>query len=131
MDVSIYTPNKSFREFPFSPLSLQHTLFVDFFSNGHSDQGELISPYMRLYCLAQWCAQLLSHVQLFSTPWTAAQRALLSMEFSRKEHWSGLLFPTPGNLPNPGSNPRFLHSQADSLPLKPPGKLQRTRLNAL
>ena len=62
---------------------------------------------MRLYCLAQWCAQLLSHVQLFSTPWTAAQQALLSMEFSRQEHWSGLLFPTPGNLPNPGIKPAF------------------------
>ena len=51
-------------------------------------------------------------------PWTTAQQALL--EFSRQEYWSGLLFPTPGDLPNPRIKPmslRLLHSQADSLPL--------------
>ena len=45
------------------------------------------------------------HVRLcpiFATPWTTACQAPLSMEFSRQEYWSGLPFPTPGNLPNPG-----------------------------
>jgi len=42
------------------------------------------------------CAQLLSHVQFFSTPWTVAHQAPLSMEFSRLEYWSGLWFPIPG-----------------------------------
>ena len=42
------------------------------------------------------CAQLLSHVQLFATPWTVAHQAPLSMEFSRLEHWSRLWFPIPG-----------------------------------
>ena len=37
----------------------------------------------------------------FATPWTVAHQALLSMEFSRQEYWSGLLFPSPGDLPNP------------------------------
>ena len=39
------------------------------------------------------------------TPWTAARRALLSLGFSRQEHWSGLPFPSPGDLPNPGIKP--------------------------
>ena len=45
------------------------------------------------------------------------------MEFSRQEYWSGLLFPSPGNLPNPGNKPRSPISQADSLPAEPPGNL--------
>ena len=45
-----------------------------------------------------------SHVQLFVTPWTVAHQAPLSMRFSRQEYWSGLPFPSPGDLPNPGIN---------------------------
>ena len=41
-----------------------------------------------------------SRVQLFTTPWTVADQASLSMEFSKQECWSGLLFPTPGHLPD-------------------------------
>jgi len=48
---------------------------------------------------------MLSHVRLFATPWTAAHQAPLSMEFSREEYWSGLPFPSPGDLPNPGIEP--------------------------
>ena len=51
-------------------------------------------------------AQLLGHVQLFSTPWTVAHQAPLSMEFSMQEYWSGLPFPSPGGLPDPGIEPR-------------------------
>ena len=53
-------------------------------------------------------AQLLSHVRLFATPWTVAHQAPLSMEFSRQEYWSGLPFPSPGNLSNPRIEPRSL-----------------------
>ena len=49
----------------------------------------------------QACAQLLSHVELFAIPWTAAFQAPLSMEFLRQEYWSGLPLPSPGDLPNP------------------------------
>ena len=49
-----------------------------------------------LYCLDT------KPVQLFMTPWTVARLAPLSMEFSRQEYWSGLPFPTPGDLPDPG-----------------------------
>ena len=50
--------------------------------------------------------KLLSCVQLFVTPWTVAHQAPPSMEFSRQEHWSGLPFPSPGDLPDPGIEPR-------------------------
>ena len=47
----------------------------------------------------------LSHVQLFATPWTVALQAPLLVGFSRQEYWSGLLFPPPGDLSNPGIKP--------------------------
>ena len=47
----------------------------------------------------------LSRVQLFATPWTVAHQAPLSMEFSRQAYWSGLPFPSPGDLPNLGIEP--------------------------
>ena len=50
--------------------------------------------------------KLLSHVQLCATPWTVAYHAPPSMEFSRQEYWSGLPFPSPGDLPDPGIKPR-------------------------
>ena len=49
-------------------------------------------------CVLSW----FSHVRLFVTPWTVAHQALLSVEFSRQEYWSGLPFPSPGDLPDPG-----------------------------
>ena len=68
---------------------------------------------------------MLSHVWLFTPPWTVARLTPLSMEFSRQECWSGLPFPTPRNLSDSGIEPKslcFLHWQVDSLPLAPPGK---------
>ena len=49
--------------------------------------------------------KLLSRVQLFATPWTVAYQAPPSVGFSRQECWSGLPFPSPGDLPNPGTEP--------------------------
>ena len=66
--------------------------------------------------------KLFSHVQLFVTPWTVAYWAPLSMGFSRQECWSGLPFPSPGDLPDPGIKPRSPALQADALPSEPPGK---------
>ena len=60
-----------------------------------------------------------SRVQLFSTPWTVAHQALLSMRLSRQEYWSGLPFPSSGDRTHVF---RLLHWQAGSLPLEPPGK---------
>ena len=57
----------------------------------------------------------------FATPWTAASQAPLSMGFPRQEYCSGLPFPSPGDLPDPGIEPASLALQADSLPLSHPG----------
>ena len=68
------------------------------------------------------CTQSLSRVRLFATPWTVANQAPQSTEFSRQEYWSGLPFPSPGDLPNPGIEPGSPALQADALPSEPPGK---------
>ena len=59
--------------------------------------------------------QSLSHVQLFAIPWTVARQAPLSMGFSRQEYWSGLPFPSPGDLPKPGIEPGSSALQANTL----------------
>ena len=64
----------------------------------------------------------LSRVQLFATLWTVACQAPLSMGFSRQECWSRLPFPSPGDLRDPGIEPRSPALQADALPSEPPGK---------
>ena len=56
------------------------------------------------------------------TPWNVGHQALLSMGFSRQEYWSGLPFPSPGDLPNPGIEPRSLALQADSYHLSHQGR---------
>ena len=61
----------------------------------------------------------LSRVQLFAAPWTVAHQAPPSMEFFRQEYWSGLPFPSPGDLPNPGIEPRSPTLQADALTSEP------------
>ena len=62
----------------------------------------------------------LSHVLLFVTPWAVAYQAPPLVEFSRQEYWSGLSFPSPGDLPNPGIEPRSPTLQADALPSELP-----------
>ena len=64
----------------------------------------------------------LSCVWLYATPWTVAYKTPLSMEFSRQEYWSGLPFPSPRDLSNPGIEPGSPALQADALPSEPPGK---------
>ena len=64
----------------------------------------------------------LSRVWLFVTPWTVVHQAPPSMGFSRQEYWSGLPFPSPGDLPDPGIEPRSPRLQADALTSEPPGK---------
>ena len=67
----------------------------------------------------------LSCVRLFARPWTAAYQASPSMGFSRQEYWSGLPFPSLGDLPNPGIKPRSFSLEADALTSEPPGKPPR------
>ena len=68
--------------------------------------------------------KLLSRVQLFLTPWTVSNQATPSMEFSRQEYWSGLPFPSLGDLPDPRIKPGSPTLQADAIPSEPPGKPQ-------
>ena len=72
--------------------------------------------------LNEWM-KLLSRVQLFATPCTVGYQASLSMEFYRQESWSGLPFPSLGDLPDPGIKPRPPTLQADALTSEPRGKL--------
>ena len=65
-----------------------------------------------------------SHVQLIATLWTVAHWAPLSMGFSRQEYWSGLLFPSPGDLPYPGIKPGSPVLHTNSLPSEPLEKAQ-------
>ena len=64
-------------------------------------------PFQHVFVLSHFC-----HVQLFATPWTAACQAPLSVGFSRQEYWSGLPFPSPGDLPEVGIQPVSLMSPA-------------------
>ena len=69
--------------------------------------------------------KLLSHVQLIATPWTSACQAPLPMGFSRQEYWSGLPFSSPGDLPDPGVEPKSLASpvlEGGFFTIAPPGK---------
>ena len=71
------------------------------------------------------CVCVLSHVQLFVTPWTVAHQDPLSMGFSRQEYRCGLPFPSPGDPPDPGTKPKYLMSPALAgglLTKEPPGK---------
>ena len=71
--------------------------------------------------------KLLSHVQFFAIPWTVAYWAPLSMEFQRQQYWSGLPFPSPGDLPNPGLKPGSPALQTDVLPSEPYQPLCQTQ----
>ena len=60
-------------------------------------------------------------VRLFATPWTIAHQAPPSMGFPSQEYWSGLPFPSQGDLHDPGIEPRYPALQADALTSEPPG----------
>ena len=66
--------------------------------------------------------KLLSCARLFVTPWTVAHNSPPSIGFSRQEYWSGLPFPSPGDLPDPGIEPGSSVLQADTLPSELPGQ---------
>ena len=73
-------------------------------------------------CIRAMKVKSLSRVRLSATPWTIAHQAPLSMGFARQEYWSGLPFPSPGDRPNPGIDPRSPALRADALTSEPPGK---------
>ena len=93
---------------------------------GFSESILLTIPHLFLIL---WCeVKSLSRVQLYVTPWTVAYQAPPSMGFSRQECWSGVPFPSPGDLPDPGIEPRSPALRADALPSEPLGKVQVNEL---
>ena len=66
---------------------------------------------------------LLSRVRLLATPWTVVYQVPPSMGFFRQEYWSGLPFASPGDLPNPGIEPRSPALQADGLQSEAPAQI--------
>ena len=87
------------------------------------------ATFSRRLRLRDKCMGLLSRVLLCGTPGTLACQAPLSMESPRKEYWSGLPFPTLGDLPDPGIKPASPASPADSLLLSRWGSMQSRREN--
>ena len=90
--------------------------------------GHRIQPYLVscdvLHRVFSWLV-LFSHSVMsnsFATPWTVAHQAPLSMGFPRQEHWSGLPFPSPGDLPDPGIKPVSLALAGGFFITEPPGK---------
>ena len=85
------------------------------------------SPHFVLQLFRRSMLTHFSRVQLFSTLWTVAHQAPLSIGFSRQEHWSGLLLLPPGDLPDPGIEPRSPALEADSLLSEPTVKESPTK----
>ena len=77
-------------------------------------------------CSLESESEVTQSIRLFATLWTVAYQAPPSMGFSRQEYWSGLPFPSPGDLPDPGIEPGSPTVQADILPSEPPGKPTRS-----
>ena len=75
-----------------------------------------ILPGKSNHCVCVSCSVVSDSV----IPWTVAPQALLSMDYSKQEYWSGLPFSSPGDFPNTGIEPAFTALQADSLPSEPP-----------
>ena len=89
----------------------QNAIFSELFSTGAITES--------------MCVRVLSHSVPFVTPWTIVHQASLSLEFFRQEYWSGLPFPIPGDLIDPGLKPVFLASPVlagASFTTVPPGK---------
>ena len=92
----------------------KYTNVVDSGGSGQTLAEKIPIIFYRFYHRHSYVCVLscFSYVRLCATPWTVARQAPLYMEFSRQEYWSGLPFPPPGDLPNPGTEPVSLLSPA-------------------
>ena len=98
------------------------TGIYEFSDEGHTALNIKMSQQPQFEIILH-CCYLVTSVMSDSLWPYGAHQAPLSMGFSRQEHWSGLPFPSPGDLPDPGIGPRSPASQADSFPTEPPGQL--------
>ena len=108
---------------PWKTWACPGALIYGFFFNG---KYYSTTPSIAGWICGHWTLDRKLTIELFScsvmsssfvTPWIVAHQAPLSMGFLRQECWSGLPFPSPGHLPNPGTELHLLHWQVDSLPL--------------
>ena len=113
------------------PMLLSYNVFIRVWYENYSAlenklENVLLSGSICVRLFVSFLLLLFSHYVVsnsFGTPWTVACQVPLSMGFPRQEYWSGLLFPSPGDIPSPGIEPRSPALQADSLLLsEPPGK---------
>ena len=110
-----------------SPLPLHHPGPVSGPCWGAGEQtwvwfNDMICKKQPTYCTYCSSLSINSHVRRFAIPWIVVPQAPLFMKFSRQEYWSGLPFPSRGDLPDPGIKPRSPALQTDSLPSETPGK---------
>ena len=110
-------------------LLLTRASYQSFSLSQHPDALKILAvmrnvqtAFQKLASEVKMKGKLLSHVRLFVTPWAVAHQAPPSMGFSRQEYWSGLPFPSPGDLPDLGIEPRSPTLEADALTSEPPGK---------
>ena len=75
-----------------------------------------LTPHPKCFIFIFLCVLIAQSCPTLCNPWTVTHQAPLSMEFSRPEYWSGLPFPSPGALPDPGTELASPALQADSLP---------------
>ena len=115
--------------------SVQASLIVE-----HGPPKKVWAPLLKLTGLASlrhvgfWFPGVcVSHsvVSDSAPPWTVPRQAPLSMGFPRQEYWKGLPFPSPGDLPDPGIEPKSPALQADSLLSEPPGFPSRAQTHVL
>ena len=105
---ALYSQQKQDREM--AVVQIMHSYLIAKFRLKLKEEGKTTIPFR--YDLNQIPydytvkVKSLSHVQLFAIPWTVVYQASLSMGFSRQEYWSGLPFPSPGDLRDPGIKPR-------------------------
>ena len=95
---------------------LLHCRWILYQLSYEGSPGLVVSPKVKVK------VKSLSCVRLFATPWAVAYQAPPSMGFSRQEYYSGLPFPSPGDLPDPGIKPWSPAFQSDALTPEPPGK---------
>ena len=99
--------------------------------HGHVKLSQTSQCFIHIFWSIQSESEVTQSCLTLCDPWTVAHQAPSSMGFSRQEYWSGLPFPSPGDLPDPGIEPRSPTLQADALTSAPPGKPLNIRIQSL
>ena len=121
--LSILGSQNSLCKFQLNRMHLCRSTKIQLINSGQNAGGLFLKlNYPRALFIKSQKVKSLSRVQLFVAPWTVAYQAPLSMGLSMQEYWSGLPFPSPGDLPDPRIEPRSPALKTHALPSEPPGK---------